>query len=109
MRYIVILLSIIFLLKYSPEDSFKNTNNYNPANLDAVTLGPPNYQLYEYMKIYSKKYNIPFDYALRCAKEETGYEGKFHFTYRPFEDKLRVSPSLAYGPLQVRLPTANDM
>lgn len=109
MRYIIVLLSIIYLSEYQPTNSFHYTNTYNPESLDVISLGPPNYQLYDYMKIYSKKYNIPFDYALRCAKEETGYEGKFHFTYRPFEDRLRVSPSFAYGPLQVKLPTANDM
>ena len=109
MRYIFILLSVIYLIISFPDIKPENDNSYNPTNLNVISLGPPNYQLYEYMKIYSDKYNIPFNYALRCAKEETGYKGKFDFKYRPFENKIRVSSAYAYGPLQVRIPTANDM
>lgn len=85
------------------------TKSYDPGQLDIIKLGPPNYQLYEYMKVYSGEYNIPFNFVLRCALEETGYSGKLDFRYRPFEDRLRVSYANAFGPLQVQLPTANEM
>lgn len=109
MRYIIILICSVYLgiAFSSPEE--KEVNSYDPDKLNVITLGPPNYQLYEYMKQYSEQYNIPFNYALRCAREETGYRGKLDFTYKPFEDKLRRSFADAYGPLQVQVPTANDM
>lgn len=121
MKNIIILLCLLFLITQFPKSEIiqlaSNTdyiqadesNIYNLEHLDIISLGPPNYQLYDYMKIYSKQYDIPFDFALRCAKRETGYKGKFHFTYRPFEDRLRRSYADAYGPLQVQVPTANDM
>ena len=108
MRYLVIISSLLYLL-YADGGNNSNWEFYNPRIIDVVSLGPPNYQLYEYMKVYSQEYDIPFGYALRCASEETGYQGKFDFRYRPFEDRLRRSFAGAYGPLQVRVPTANDM
>ncbi|MBU2445889.1 MAG: hypothetical protein KJ666_10025 [Bacteroidetes bacterium] len=121
MRNIIILLCLLFLVTHFPKREFiqparhadytlaGGSNIYNPEHLDIISLGPPNYQLYDYMKIYSEQYDIPFDFALKCARWETGYKGKFHFTYRPFEDRLRRSYADAYGPLQVQVPTANDM
>ena len=108
MRYIVIVFSFLYLL-YAFGGNNNDWDNYDPKTIDVVKLGPPNYQLYEYMKVYSEEYDIPFSYALRCATEETGYRGKFDFRYRPFTDRLRRSFADAYGPLQVQVPTANDM
>ncbi|OGU54035.1 MAG: hypothetical protein A2V66_13090 [Ignavibacteria bacterium RBG_13_36_8] len=108
MRYLVIIVSLSYLIFTFGGNDFE-WKSYDPAIIDIVKLGPPNYQLYDYMKEYSQIYGIPFDYALRCASEETGYHGKLDFKYRPFEDKLRRSYAEAYGPLQVQIPTANDM
>lgn len=108
MKYIIILLSLLYLINIS-DWNYESSNTYDADEIDIISLGPPNYQLYEYMKIYSEEYDIPFEYAMRCAEEETGYRGKFHFTYKPFEDRLRRSYADAYGPLQVQVPTANDM
>jgi hypothetical protein len=109
MKSIIILLSTLILITLFPKQEIVQSNIYNPEHLDVISLGPPNYQLYDYMKIYSEQYDIPFEFAFRCARLETGYKGKFHFTYRPFEDRLRRSYADAYGPLQVQVPTANDM
>ena len=88
MRYLVIAVSLLYLL-HAFDGKTPSWEVYNPKSIDIIKLGPPNYQLYEYMKVYSKEYDIPFDYALRCASEETGYQGKFDFHYRPFVDRLR--------------------
>ena len=109
LKYIFFLSSLLALLLLLPLPEETGSNYYDVKELDVVSLGPPNYQLYDYMKEYSKVYNIPFEFALRCAAEETGYKGKFHFTYKPFIEKNRVSFADAYGPLQVQIPTANDM
>lgn len=110
MRYLLIIISSIYLYSVvTGSETGNNENYYNPEIIDAVALGPPNYQLYEYMKQYAEEYDVPFDYALKCAKEETGYQGKFDFRYTPFHDNLRRSYADAYGPLQVRIPTANEM
>ncbi len=108
-RYIVFLASILYLLLTLPIKKSGTSLTYDISELDVISLGPPNYQLYEYMKKYSDVYEIPFSFALRCASEETGYKGKFDFRYKPFVDKNRVSYAYAYGPLQVQVPTANDM
>lgn len=109
LRYIAFFASTLYLLFALPAPVSETVNSYEAKELDIVSLGPPNYQLYEYMKQYSGLYDIPFSFALRCAAEETGYRGKFHFTYKPFVDKNRVSYANAHGPLQIRVPTANDM
>jgi len=109
LTYIVFLASIVYLLFALPLQEDNASNSYDVSELDVVSLGPPNYQLYEYMKQYSELYDIPFSFALRCAAEETGYRGKMHFTYKPFADKNRVSYAAAHGPLQIQVPTANDM
>lgn len=109
LTYIVFLAAILYLLFALPVKKEDASNSYDAKELDVVSLGPPNYQLYEYMKQYSGLYNIPFSFALRCAAEETGYRGKMHFTYKPFVEKNRVSFADAHGPLQIQVPTANDM
>jgi len=109
LTYIVFLASFTYLLLALPTREYVSSNSYDASELDAVSLGPPNYQLYEYMKQYSELYEIPFSFALRCAAEETGYRGKLDFTYKPFIDKNRVSFADAHGPLQIQVPTANDM
>ncbi len=110
MRYLVIILSLYYLMTpFIREKAPSELDTYDGTTVDAIAYGPPNYQLYEYMKEYASIYDIPFDYALKCAREETGYRGKFHYTYTPFIDKLRRSYADAYGPLQVQVPTANDM
>ena len=106
---IVFLASLTYLLLTLPVETEAVDNSYDAKELDIVSLGPPNYQLYDYMKLYSDLYDIPFSFALRCAGEETGFKGKMDFTYQPFIDKNRVSNAHAYGPLQVQVPTANDM
>lgn len=108
MRYLIIVFSLLYLL-HAFDGNNSEWETYDPKSIDVIKLGPPNYQLYEYMKVYSKEYDVPFGYALRCASEETGYQGKFDFHYRPFVDRLRRSFANAYGPLQVQVPTANDM
>ncbi len=107
MRYVILLISAyyLFTLFEKPEVDY----TYNQEEVDVLALAPPNYQLYEYMKMYSDEYDIPFDFALNCAYQETGYLGKFDFRYRPFTDRLRKSYADAFGPLQVRVPTANEM
>lgn len=110
MRYIIIIISSYYLFTVWSGREVKTVDNtYKAETLDVIALGPPNYQLYEYMKVYSLQYDIPFEYALNCAREETGYRGKLDFRYTPFIDKLRKSYADAYGPLQVQIPTANDM
>lgn len=110
MRYVLIIISSYYLFTvYSARNSETVENSYDSETIDAIAFGPPNYQLYEYMKVYSEEYDIPFEYALNCAREETGYRGKLDFHYTPFIDKLRKSYADAYGPLQVQVPTANDM
>lgn len=111
MKYLIILLTTVYILSVvekEPEATFIQ-ESYDATKIDPVKLGPPNYQLYEYMKRHSTEYEVPFELALKCALEETGYKGKFHFTYTPFIDKLRRSFANAYGPLQVQVPTANEM
>ena len=108
-RYLVFLVSLLYLLFVLPIHEVGSSNSYSAEELDIISLGPPNYQLYDYMKEYSELYDIPFSFALRCAGEETGYRGKFDFKYKPFVAKNRVSYAEAYGPLQIQMPTANDM
>lgn len=107
-----ILLAILLLVSSFFVSSSTNQSRVFSSKLlvkeDIIKIGPPNYQVYDYLKIYSEKYGVPFEYALKCAYQETLYRGKYDFRYRPFIDKWRVSYKEAYGVMQVQIPTAND-
>lgn len=87
------------------DNKVQRIHSYDINKINIIKLGPPNFQVYEYIYKYHKIYDIPMDYALNCAREETGYRGFYHWTYNPYQ----ISTADAYGPMQVQLPTAQDM
>jgi soluble lytic murein transglycosylase-like protein len=80
----------------------KSTNGLPDGAMD-IQHAPPCIQLYDYLKIYSDKYNVPFHIAYGIAQKETAYKGPFHWAYNP---KL-TSSAAAYGAMQIQVPTAN--
>lgn len=59
--------------------------------------------MYECIRKYAEKYDIPEHIAFNVAYLETGYRGPLHFGYSP----RQVSHGGAVGPMQVMPRTAN--
>ena len=74
-----------------------------PDRSHHLRTAPPCIKLYDLLRAYSNKYNVPFGIAYGIAAKETAYRGPFHWSYNP---KL-VSPAAAYGAMQIQVPTAN--
>jgi soluble lytic murein transglycosylase-like protein len=64
---------------------------------------PESIKLYDYIVKYSEQYSVPINIAFGIANKESGYNGPAHLNYNP---KL-TSKSKAYGPMQIKLSTAN--
>lgn len=62
----------------------------------------PSIRLYDAIVLYSKKYDIPLNYALGIAYTETNYESPYDFDY----NHAQSSSAGAVGPMQVMLSTA---
>ena len=104
---IIGILIAIFLLMASGGKEFKDTSkDLEPLRVDE--LMPPNERVYMYIETYSKKYKVPIEYVLRCARAESSYKGLTHITYAPYADWL-VSSANAYSVLQVRVVAARDV
>jgi len=82
------------------------TYQLEPLKLDL--LMPPNERVYVYFEEYSRKYEIPMKYILRCARLESNYKGRKHSDYAPYVDWL-VSVAEAYSVLQVRVIAAREV
>ena len=78
-------------------------DNWTDTAAVPITKAPPCVRLYDYLQVYSEKYGVPFCIAYGVAKAETGYDGPFHWTYKP----NLVSSAAAYGAMQIQVPTAN--
>jgi soluble lytic murein transglycosylase-like protein len=70
-----------------------------------LSSAPPCIKLYDHLKKYSKRYDVPFHIALGVAKKETSYGGPFDWHYNP----AQTSSADAYGAMQVQAPTASDV
>jgi soluble lytic murein transglycosylase-like protein len=70
-----------------------------------LSSAPPCIKLYDHLRKYSKRYNVPFRIALGVAKKETSYGGPFDWHYDP----AQTSSANAYGAMQVQVPTAGDI
>ena len=75
------------------------------AMYDYIEKALPCQQIFEYIKLYSEKYNIPERLMFKVAKLETNYDGPNDFYYIPNQ----ISSVNAYGPMQILLSTANDI
>lgn len=64
---------------------------------------PESVKLFTYIVKYANEYSIPVNIAFGIANKESGYKGPLHLEYNP---KL-TSKSKAYGPMQIKLTTAN--
>jgi soluble lytic murein transglycosylase-like protein len=66
---------------------------------------PESIKLFNYIIKYAKEYAVPVNIAFGIAYKESGYKGPLHVNYNP---KL-TSKSKAYGPMQIKLGTANTI
>jgi len=77
-----------------------------PAILnDLLEKSPPCVQLFYYTKYYCKIYGVPERVAFRILRQETGYKGPSHLTYKPSQ----TSSAYALGPWQVLFSTGKDV
>lgn len=99
--YTTFILISVLVLMYSFRDKGANmvvgSSEYN-----AFVNYPACLQMYYGIEKYSKKYNIPKQYAYGIAYKETGYRSPFQWGYNPNQ----ISPTGALGPMQVLLSTA---
>lgn len=100
-----LLLSLFFLLGGGKETK-DISDKIEPLRVDL--LMPPNERVYLYFEEFSKEYDIPLKYILRCARLESGYKGIHQTDFAPYEDWL-VSSAEAYSVLQVRVIAAREV
>ena len=104
-----ITVSIIFLVAVTIFDHQKIKSDNNQLKVETASIlpntEPPCIQMYYYIEIFSKKYNIPRQYAYGIAYKETGYRGPFHWHY----NHRLTSSAGALGPMQIMPTTATHI
>jgi soluble lytic murein transglycosylase-like protein len=83
----------------------KNVEELGGFEPQPIKSAPPCIRLYDHLKTYSERYDVPFHIAVGVASKETSYGGPFHWTYEP----ALTSSANAYGAMQVQAPTASDV
>lgn len=83
----------------------KNAEEIGGFEVRPIATAPPCIRLYDHLRTYSERYNVPFYIAVGVAQKETSYGGPFHWRYDP----AQISSANAYGAMQVQAPTAGDV
>ena len=82
----------------------KVTHGGTDRSVQSLAKAPTCIRMYDYLKKYSEKYDVPFPIAMGIAWKESRYSGPFQWTYDPSH---LVSSANAYGAMQIQVPTAN--
>lgn len=102
-KILILLVSIITLGLFYYKSQFIIVKSKNNLGRVEWKSDVPSIELYYAILKYSKKYNIPVEYAFAIAYAETGYGGPLHFNY----DHRQISSAGALGPMQIMPATAN--
>ncbi len=104
-KLIIFLASVMLLGAVWSYETTKVTQQKILNTSTPISKGPLSVRMYDYLVKYSEQYNVPLSIALGIAKEETGYEGPFHWNYNP----VRVSSAGACGAMQIMPSTATHI
>lgn len=93
----------VVMIKLSFDDEEVPVPKLELPSTEITESSPACLRMYDAISKWSVIYNIPKNYAFGIAKKETGYQGPFHWKYRP----AQTSCVGAIGPMQIMPSTAN--
>jgi hypothetical protein len=105
MVFMFMMAGVGLVINFIDRENQSTTSAANPFELtkeEAVKKGPPSVRVYFAALENTKESPITFDEFLRCARQETGYNGLFDKNYNPYQ----TSAADAQGAWQVRVVAA---
>lgn len=99
---LISILSFIFLFNVIKTNNSKRTPKSISEKSFNIQKQSSEIQMYYYIKLYSKEFNIPEEYAFGVAYYETTYMGPHHKGY----NHIQTSYAGALGPMQIMPSTA---
>ncbi len=108
MKKTFLIVSLFFGLLFSStviSSGFEDTKKQITTDTVDSTYSklPECIKMFNYIVKYAEEYSVPTNIAFGLVNKESGYKGPLDLEYNP---KL-VSKSKAYGPMQIKLSTAN--